>query len=68
MKKFDYYLHLRKLNIREKLAISMVKQADDRTAQPDARQAIGAFRVWEETEEGHDFWADLCNGKGCTWI
>lgn len=63
MNKFDYYLHLRDLGIKEKHAVKMAKQASKGTRQIEgcASDAISGFATWSETEEGHDYWEVLHN-------
>lgn len=58
MNKFDYYLHLRDLGIKEKHAVKMVKQAHKNCRQIStcASGAIFGFAAWQEPEEGYGYW------------
>lgn len=61
MNKFDYYCHLRSLEIEESVAISMVAQTakDSRFEYPRASAALIGFSPWEGTAQGWAFWHGL---------
>ncbi len=66
MKKFDYYLKLRELGIKEKHAVAMTKQADKQSREDaadadNAADAIINFAHWNSTVEGEIFWDELHN-------
>lgn len=64
MKKFDYYLKLRELGIKEEAAVSMTTQSNKSSREgfqaegcDSASAAILGFAEWAHTTEGESYWS-----------